>query len=59
MILLKFTGVKWRWLPWRSSFEGYYLDWRWLGFQLCFYTPQAAEMIVDALNTHKRGDRYL
>ena len=61
MILLNLTGIKWRWIPWASFLSGYYLDVRWLFFQLCFYTPKAADMIVGALsnpmNFPSRSDR--
>jgi len=50
MILLNLTGIKWRWWPWFDFLGGYYLDMRWLCFQLYLYTPRAADMIVGVLS---------
>lgn len=56
MVLFKYLGIKWRWLPYaemRREQETWFIDLRWLFFQLSIYSRDMAEKIVDTLNKYK------
>lgn len=52
MILLNYYQIQWRWLPELYRLPGWFLDIRWLGFQFCIYSSEAADHIQEVFNNH-------